>query len=156
MTPDPAVSVHAFDDLPPRLAYAAWRLRQEVFVLEQACLYADLDGRDDEPGTRHVLLRDGDGLLGYCRVLDESAASGAARWRIGRVVLAREARGRGLADLLVRAALADCAARDDHRDVVLDAQSPLARWYATFGFTVDGSEFVEDGIAHMPMRLSRG
>ena len=41
------------------------------------------------------------------------------------------------------------------RDVVLDAQSPLAGWYATFGFEVDGAEFLEDGIAHLPMRLSR-
>ncbi len=41
------------------------------------------------------------------------------------------------------------------RDVVLDAQSPLARWYTTFGFVVDGPEFLEDGIPHTPMRLSR-
>ena len=39
--------------------------------------------------------------------------------------------------------------------MVLDAQSPLAGWYATFGFEVDGPEFLEDGIPHLPMRLSR-
>jgi ElaA protein len=73
-------------------------------------------------------------------------------WRIGRVVLARPARGRGLADGLMTAALAEA----DGRDVVLDAQSPLTGWYATFGFEADGPEFLEDGIPHTPMRLRRG
>ena len=74
-------------------------------------------------------------------------------WRIGRVVLARAARGRGLADGLIEAALEHCRSADPARDVVLDAQSPLAGWYAGFGFAVDGAEFLEDGIPHIPMRL---
>jgi ElaA protein len=135
-----------FEDLDARTAYDVWRLRQAVFVVEQECAYPDLDGRDPEPGTRHVLLEEDDALLGYARVLDDGDVS-----RIGRVVLAPDARGRGLADQLVRTALAACPARD----VVLDAQSPLAGWYATFGFEVDGPEFVEDGIPHLPMRLRR-
>ncbi|WGL52857.1 GNAT family N-acetyltransferase [Nocardioides sp. BP30] len=136
-----------FLELEPRHAYAAWRLRQQVFVLEQACLYPDLDGRDAEPGTTHVLLLTDEGALaGYARVLDDGA-----RWRIGRVVLDAAYRGQGLADRLMRGALEGAA----DRDVVLDAQSPLAGWYATFGFTPDGPEFVEDGIAHTPMRLTR-
>ncbi|WP_134765574.1 GNAT family N-acetyltransferase [Nocardioides sp. 1609] len=130
-----------------RTLYAVARLRQDVFVVEQACPYPDLDGRDLEDGTRHVLLQDARddprGLLGVARVLDDGDV-----WRVGRVVLAREARGRGLADHLVRTALAVCPGRD----VVLDAQSPLAGWYAGFGFEVSGPEFLEDGIAHLPMR----
>jgi ElaA protein len=127
-----------------------WQLRQDVFVVEQECPYPDLDGRDDEPGTRHVLLHDGDrALVGYARVLDDGAA-----WRIGRVVLDPAARGRGLADPLMQAALEACASAAPDRDVVLDAQSPLAAWYATFGFTPDGPEFLEDGIPHTPMRRS--
>jgi ElaA protein len=136
-----------FSELEPAAAYAVWRLRQQVFVVEQACPYPDLDGRDPEPGTRHVLLDDGPTLLGYARVLDDGEV-----WRIGRVVLAPEARGRGLADEVMRAALAESPGRD----VVLDAQSPLARWYSTFGFEVTGPEFLDDGIPHLPMRLRRG
>jgi ElaA protein len=131
-----------FDRLDARTAYDVWRLRQSVFVVEQACPYPDLDGRDTEPGTRHVLLED-DGLLGYARVLDDGEV-----WRIGRVVLAPAARGRGLADPLMQTALSVCPGRD----VVLDAQAPLTGWYATLGFEVDGPEFVEDGIPHLPMR----
>lgn len=133
-----------FQALDAETAYAVWRLRQQVFVVEQQAAYPDLDGRDDEPGTRHVLLRDGLDLIGYARVLDDGDT-----WRIGRVVLAPEARGRGLADQLMRTALQICP----DRDVVVDAQSPLARWYEKLGFEVTGEEFLDDGIPHVPMRL---
>ena len=137
----------SFDELDPATAYAVWRLRQQVFVVEQDCAYPDLDGRDPHPDTRHVLLHDdAETLVGYARVVDDGEV-----WRIGRVVLAPEARGRGLADPLLEAALAEC----DGRDVVLDAQSPLASWYAGFGFEVTGPEFLEDGIPHLPMRRVR-
>jgi len=140
--------VAGFEELDARTAYDVWRLRQAVFVVEQECAYPDLDGRDTEPGTRHVLLHDDAGtLVGYARVLDDGRC-----WRVGRVLLAPPVRGRGLADRLLDAALEECPARD----VVLDAQSPLAGWYTSYGFEVDGPEFVEDGIAHVPMRLRRG
>jgi ElaA protein len=132
-----------FEQLAARTAYAVWRLRQDVFVVEQECPYPDLDGRDLEPGTRHVVLQEGDEVLGYARVLDDGEV-----WRIGRVALAPGARGRGLADALMTTALKVCV----HRDVVLDAQSPLAGWYASFGFEVSGPEFLDDGIPHLPMR----
>jgi ElaA protein len=68
--------------------------------------------------------------------------------RIGRVATAGRARGRGLAgDLMLRA-----VELSGDVDVVLDAQSHLARWYARFGFRPDGAQFIEDGIAHTPMR----
>jgi len=137
------VTVLAFDDLDARTAYAMWRLRQDVFIVEQTCPYPDLDGRDLEPGTRHVVLREAEELLGCARVLDDREV-----WRIGRVVLATSARGRGRGDGLMEAALQVCRGRD----IVLDAQSPLAGWYATFGFSVTGPEFLDDGIPHLPMR----
>jgi ElaA protein len=133
----------SFDDLSAREAYAVWRLRQDVFVVEQACAYPDLDGRDLEPETRHVLMLDDQRVIGYARVLDDATA-----WRIGRVVLDRGIRGRGWADRLMEATVRLCTGRE----VVLDAQAPLARWYASLGFEVAGPEFVEDGIPHVPMR----
>ena len=143
------IRVVPFSGLDARDVHDLARLRQDVFVVEQACAYPDLDGRDPEPGTGHVLMREDGDLLGYARVLDD-----VATWRIGRVVLAPTARGRGLADGLVEAALGHCRSSDPGRDVVLDAQTPLARWYAGFGFAVDGEDFLEDGIPHTPMRLS--
>lgn len=141
------VSALSFADLPPLMAHGIWKLRQDVFVVEQSCPYPDLDGRDVEAGTRHIVLEsDERGLLGYARVLDDGSV-----WRIGRVVLDPSVRGRGLADELMQVALEVCP----DRDVVLDAQSPLATWYAGFGFVVDGHEFLDDGIQHVPMRLAR-
>jgi ElaA protein len=137
------VSVLAFGDLDARTAYHLWRLRQDVFIIEQECPYPDLDGRDLEPRTRHVVLREAEELLGCARVVDDGEV-----WRIGRVVLAPSARGRGLGAALMDAALRVCPGRD----VVLDAQTPLAGWYATFGFSVTGPEFLDDGVPHLPMR----
>ena len=136
-----AVPFSALDAL---TAYSLWKLRQDVFVVEQNCPYADLDGRDLDPDTRHVVMEDDDVVVGCARVLDDGDT-----WRIGRVALHPTVRGRGLADLLMDTALQVCK----DRDVVLDAQSPLAPWYAGFGFEVCGLEFLEDGIAHLPMRL---
>lgn len=141
-----AVRAASFDQLEPHTAYALWRLRQQVFVIEQECPYPDLDGRDDEPGTRHLLLEEGGELIGCLRILDDGDAA-----RIGRVVVAPGHRGRGLAGQLVRAALAEIG----DRPVRLDAQTGLAGWYAGFGFTPSGPEFVEDGIPHLPMERTR-
>ena len=134
-----------FAALDATTSYAVWRLRQDVFVVEQECPYPDLDGRDAEPGTRHVVLHEDDAVVGYARVLDDGA-----QWRIGRVALARSARGRGLADVVMETALQVCP----DRDVVLDAQVPLVGWYERLGFAVAGAEFLEDGIPHVPMRRS--
>jgi ElaA protein len=138
------VSVLGFDELDLRTAYDVWSLRQQVFVVEQGSPYPDLDGRDREPGTRHLLLResDSDELVGYARVLDDGDAV-----RIGRVVVARADRGRGLAGQLMREAMRLVG----DRPARLDAQTDLARWYASYGFTASGPEFVEDGVAHLPM-----
>jgi ElaA protein len=133
-----------FNHLGAWRVYAMCRLRQQVFVVEQECPYPDLDGRDLEVATRHVLMTtDADELVGYARVLDDDH-----HWRIGRVVLDVSVRGRGLAEPLMETALQVCV----DRDVVLDAQAPLTGWYGSLGFVADGEEFLEDGIPHVPMR----
>ena len=131
-----------FDGLAPRTAYELWRLRQQVFVVEQDCPYPDLDGRDLEDATLHVLLLEDDHLIGCLRVLDDGVAL-----RIGRVVVAPAARGRGLAALMMDQALAVCG----DREVRLDAQTGLTGFYASYGFEVTGPEFDEDGVMHVPM-----
>jgi ElaA protein len=131
------------DQLDPATLYSLLRLRMEVFVVEQACPYPELDGRDLDPATVHLWLEKDGAILGYLRLL----TNGEVR-RIGRVCTARPARGTGVAARLMRAALDEIG---DAR-CVLDAQTHLSGFYAGFGFAVDGEEFVEDGIAHVPMR----
>jgi ElaA protein len=141
------VQVLAFDELDARTAYDVWRLRQQVFVVEQGSPYPDLDGRDREPATRHLLLRHDGELVGYARILDDRDWA-----RIGRVVVARQARGQGLANVLVRTALDVIG----DREIRLDAQTGLRDWYASYGFEVSGPEFEDDGVYHVPMTRPRG
>jgi ElaA protein len=141
-----SIEVLAFGELDVATAYDVWRLRQQVFVVEQGSPYPDLDGRDLEPATRHLLLRRDGVLVGYARVLDDGDWA-----RIGRVVVAKPQRGQGFADELVRAALGVIG----DREVRLDAQTGLRAWYASYGFEVTGPEFDEDGVHHVPMSRPR-
>jgi ElaA protein len=136
------VQVLAFEDLDARTAYDVWRLRQQVFVVEQQSPYPDLDGRDHEPTTRHLLVERDGRLVAYARVLDDGGWA-----RTGRVLVAPDARGQGLADELVQTALEVIG----DREVRLDAQTGLRDWYASYGFVVIGPEFDEDGVVHIPM-----
>ncbi|MCM0621505.1 GNAT family N-acetyltransferase [Nocardioides bruguierae] len=155
--PEARTAANPFAGLDVHTAYAAWKLRQDVFVVEQRDPYDDLDGRDTEPATRHVTLHvaGDERLLGIARVLDDGA-----ELRIGRVVLHPDARGRGLSAPLMHACLEACEALDAEaglrRDVVLGAQSPLVGFYGGFGFVVDGEEYLDGHIPHRPMRLARG
>ena len=134
-------------ELDPLTLYRILALRSEVFVLEQDCVYLDLDGRDAEPTARQLWIeRDGE-VAATLRLLTDDERT----MRIGRVATAKSARGAGLAAALMRRALELC----DDRDVVLDAQTYLEKWYIRFGFVRDGDDYVEDGIPHLPMRLRR-
>jgi ElaA protein len=146
-----ALTLHtaAFADLDPHTLYALLRLRVNVFVVEQACAFPELDGRDAEPGARHLWLSAGGRPHGgrpvaYLRILPEPG--GAAR--ISRVAVAPEHRGHGHAARLLDAALAAIG----DRECMLDAQAHLTRLYARHGFVPTGPEFLEDGIPHVPMR----
>ncbi len=134
-------------DLSTAMIYALLRLRVEVFVVEQACPYQELDGHDLDRTTRHYWLapygaiEDAQATL---RLLEPSEG----QFRIGRVCAARPARSQGAARRLLEAALAEVG----DAPCVLDAQSHLVEFYTEFGFVLDGTEFTEDGIAHVPMR----
>ena len=132
----------------PLALYAILRLRVAVFVVEQACAYPELDGRDVEPGAELLWATESGDVLATLRVLHD--ADGALR--VGRVATAPAARSQGAASLLMRAALDRCAEIDASAPVVLDAQAHLASWYGRLGFEVDGEPFDEDGIPHVPMR----
>ncbi|WP_230684988.1 GNAT family N-acetyltransferase [Cellulomonas sp. JZ18] len=148
MTDAIALTWSAWDDLTPVQAYDVLRLRVDVFVVEQRCAYPEIDGRDLEPGTQHLLATRNGRLVGYLRLLEDGATdSTPARARIGRVCVARSARNEGLASRLMRVAVATAGAREQ----VLDAQAHLAGWYARFGFTEASDVYSEDGIPHVTM-----
>jgi ElaA protein len=131
-------------ELDPTTLYRILALRSVVFVVEQNCVYADLDGRDLEPDARQLWIEADGAVLATLRLLVDP--DGCAR--IGRVATAPSARSQGLAARLVTRAVELAGPRP----IVLDAQAHLAEWYGRFGFHRDGADFDEDGIAHTPMR----
>ncbi|HZJ05524.1 MAG TPA: GNAT family N-acetyltransferase [Nocardioidaceae bacterium] len=137
------VRVCSFDELDAYTAYRLWQLRETVFVVEQSCPYPELDGRDLEPTARHLWVEHEGAPIAYLRILEDSGVP-----RIGRVLVARPWRGKGLAEVLMRSALEQVGPRPS----VLDAQSYLASWYVRFGYAQTGPEFLDDGVAHLPMR----
>lgn len=138
-----------FDDLDARTFHAIAKLRQEIFVLEQNCVYLDLDGRDLEAGTVQLWAEaPGGEVAASVRILDEHALE-PGLLSIGRVVTAPAWRGRGAAAALMRHAVARCG----EAPILLHAQAHLTDWYARFGFRAVGEEYLEDGIPHREMRI---
>ncbi|MET3468674.1 GNAT family N-acetyltransferase [Microbacterium sp. NPDC006705] len=144
----PPVSSARLTDVPAETLYRLLWLRVSVFVVEQAAAYPELDGRDLEPDTELFWIEDGGRVLATLRLLRD--VSGNAR--IGRVATAADARGRGLSAQLMRAAVERAVERWPGTAIDLDAQKHLAGWYGRFGFEVNGPEFSEDDIPHVPMR----
>jgi predicted GNAT family N-acyltransferase len=143
-TPLPRLRRARFAELTPFEVYGLCRLRVDVFVVEQACPYPELDGRDVEPATVHLWFEDDDGTVAATiRILDDGDTRA-----IGRVATAAGYRGRGLAARLMEEGIAMCAGYP----VTLGAQAYLEQWYGRFGFVTSGPGYVEDGIPHVPMR----
>jgi ElaA protein len=138
-------------DLDTATLYELLKLRVEVFVVEQATPYPELDGRDLLAETRHFWLEGPDSeVIATLRLMEEHYG-GEKGFRIGRVCTKRRARGHGHANRLIQTALAevgDSACR-------IDAQTYLEEMYGHHGFVRDGEEFLEDGIPHVPMVRAR-
>lgn len=142
-----------FDALSLTDLYAAMRLRQEVFVVEQDCPYVDADGRD--PACLHLLGWDGEALVAYVRVFPPGA-SAHPEAVIGRVVVHGERRGEGHGRAVMLEAHRRIEAAWAHPPMWLSAQAHLERWYGGLGYAVCGEGYDEDGIPHLPMRRPAG
>jgi predicted GNAT family N-acyltransferase len=117
-------------------------LRIAVFVDEQS-VPADIEHHDWDAHCRHALAVDAAGrVLGTGRLLPDG--------HIGRMAVARDARGNGVGSSLLQALVAE-AARRGQRHLQLSAQLVAAPFYARHGFAVSGPEYLEAGIVHVPM-----
>ena len=137
-----------FSELTPEELYAVLRLRSEVFVVEQGCVYLDLDGVD--PVCDHLLGLDDEGLAASVRVVPPDV-SYPGEPSIGRVVTAPRVRGQGLGRPLMEEAVRHVSKRWPG-PIKIGAQSYLRSYYESLGFSVCGPEYDEDGIPHFPMR----
>ncbi|MBW8355379.1 MAG: GNAT family N-acetyltransferase [Pseudomonas sp.] len=137
-------------DLGKEQLYAILQLRTEVFVVEQKCPYQEVDGRDLEGDTCHLMAWDDDRLLAYVRLLDPISQGGDVV--IGRVVIAEQARGQGMGHALMEQALKQAQRHWPETPIYLSAQAHLQDYYGRYGFIVAGEEYLEDGIPHIGMR----
>ncbi len=137
---------HRFGDFPAALLYEVLRFRQAIFVVEQRSPFPDLDGLDER--AEHLLMRVDGEFAGYSRLIPYP---GEARVAIGRVAVAAPLRRQGIARLLMAEALARCARDYPDFAVTLTAQTYLAPFYETLGFTATSAPFDDYGLRHVEM-----
>lgn len=133
-------------DLEPAQLYAVLKLRVEVFVVEQAYFYPELDGFDLLPRTRHFWLeRDGQ-VIGTVRLLEESTDN-TKEFRLGHLCTRRSERGLGHTTRLLQAALADVGSASCR----IDSPSYLVDMYTRHGFVQSGDERLDNGVPLVPL-----
>lgn len=139
-----------FEALTKAELYAALQLRAEVFVVEQACVFQDMDGSDDR--AMHLMgLQDGQ-LVAYARCFAPGVKFAEAS--IGRVVTHASVRGTGIGHVLMREAMARLQQHEGAQPIRIGAQARLQHFYMQHGFVDVGAPYVEDGIDHLEMLRS--
>ena len=140
-----------FDELTSHELYEILRLRSEIFVVEQNCVYLDLDNLDQE--AVHLLYTlDDDKIVGYVRLLKPSTRFPSAS--IGRVVTHEKYRHQGISTNLMKKAIQYIFEEWKTNQIRISAQKYLRQFYESLGFIVLSDEYLEDGIPHYEMRLT--
>ena len=145
-----ATVVKTWGEFTPDEVFEMAVLRTEIFFLEQKIDEEELDAFDRHPDTLHLWRADEQGMTGYLRLVhDESAAKThqGASWSVGRMVVRKDCRGKGLAKELLEEALALMG----ERPLYLHAQEYVMPLYASMGFEEVGDTFKEAGIPHRLM-----
>jgi ElaA protein len=140
------LEVKAWDQLSRKEINDIFSLRSEVFVVEQECIYQDIDGKDEK--ADHVLLIINNQLVGYTRVFNENIYFKEASF--GRAVVKKNYRGEGYGHLLVEKSL-EHLKTNKQSPIKISAQSHLKEFYSSHGFVAKGEEYMEDGIPHTAM-----
>jgi len=140
---------YCLEDMRPFQLYDMLALREAIFVVEQTCIYQELDGRDKS--AQHLLVTQSDTTIACLRILPPEAAQ--ARVRVGRVAVSQAWRKKGLARLMMQNAIDKIRLDYPSCGICLDAQTYLQGFYLSLGFQVCGEAFLEDGIPHIPMQI---
>lgn len=140
-----------FEKLQLHQLYDLLKLRMSVFIVEQNCVYQDIDDNDDK--AIHVLAYHKSHLVAYSRIfapgiIEESCAC------IGRILTRKESRGKGVGKMIVQKSIDYCKQNFVGEAIKISAQSHLRNFYQEFGFKRAGSLYLEDGIPHCTMFLT--
>ncbi|MBX2991908.1 MAG: GNAT family N-acetyltransferase [Bacteroidetes bacterium] len=136
-----------FDKLTPAELYAALRLRNEVFVVEQNCVFQDADDKDQ--AGWHVMGWRDNMLVAYGRILPPQISFTEAS--IGRVVTSPLVRGSGMGRELMRKSIEHLYAMFGKVPIRMGCQLYLKKFYGSFGFRQASDIYLEDGIEHIEM-----
>jgi len=139
-----------FDNLTPHELYSIMQLRNEVFVLEQNCIYQDADGKDLH--AWHCMGWNEYGqLMAYTRLLPAGVAYDIPS--IGRVITHADVRRLGAGKELMKQSIKNCYDLFGKQSIKIGAQLYLKKFYESFGFEQTSKVYLEDGIEHIEMVL---
>ncbi|TXK48082.1 GNAT family N-acetyltransferase [Pontibacter qinzhouensis] len=136
-----------FETLTPYELYDLLRLRSEVFVVEQTCVFLDLDNKDQY--CHHLLLYKEQTLTATARLVPPGLYY--PEMSIGRIVTSPAARGTGVGKQLVATAITECYRLFGSGPIKIGAQLYAQKFYESFGFVQAGEVYDEDGIDHIEM-----
>lgn len=145
MTPDWILK--PFDELSPFELYTILQLRNEVFVVEQQCVFQDADDRDQP--SRHLMAWTGSKLVAYTRLVPPRLVYQYPS--IGRVVTSPRHRREGYGRELMNRSITEVRRLYGVTPIQIGAQLYLKDFYASFGFRESGEIYLEDGIPHIEM-----
>ncbi|QTV06102.1 GNAT family N-acetyltransferase [Faecalibacter bovis] len=137
-----------FDELSAKELYQIIQLRNEVFVIEQDCIYQDADGKDLKCG--HLWATINDDIVAYSRIVPKGV-SYENEPSIGRVVTSDKVRGMGLGKQLIEYSIQTIENRLFTSSIRISAQLYLKAFYESFGFEQVSEEYLEDDIPHIEM-----
>ena len=136
-----------FDSLTPHELYTILRLRTEVFVVEQTCIFQDMDNKDQS--SYHLMGWEKDNLVAYTRLVPPGISYNEPS--IGRVVTSPAARGSGIGKLLMEKSIEEINRLYGKTPIKLGAQLYLKKFYESLGFRQSSDVYDEDGIDHIEM-----
>jgi len=149
--PDINWTINTFAELGPAELYSILQLRNDVFVVEQNCVYQDLDGKDKL--SWHLMGWRNQELVAYSRIIPPGISYTEAS--IGRVVTSFKHRRTGIGIKLMEESIRIAFDQFGHSPVKIGAQVYLIKFYQSFGFLQCSNEYLEDGIPHIEMILNK-
>jgi ElaA protein len=142
--------IKRFNELSTAELYELLQLRSEVFVVEQNCVYQDIDGKDEK--ALHVLGYFNDELAAYSRLFDKGYYFEEAS--IGRVVVSQKYRDKKFGHDLMRVSIAAIKESFKQTAITISAQEYLKKFYESHGFAQTSEMYLEDDIPHIEMKRS--
>ena len=143
-----------FSELSNDQLYEIIKLRIDIFVVEQTCPYTELDDKDRDKQTHHLMAYEGGILLAYARLLPPGL--GYSNSSIGRFAVPLVRRKQGIGRQLMQQCLSNIAKLWPQTAISISAQQHLHNFYKGFGFKKESGVYDEDGIPHIDMLLDKG